>query len=86
MNTDAAPFETHVVFNQPPPFPECNLWRDDRVLRYFSLKPNESRSFHTTFNAAYLGRYYQPALTAEAMYDATRYARLKGGWVEVAAK
>lgn len=33
MNTDAAPFETHVVFNQPPPFPECNLWRDDRVLR-----------------------------------------------------
>ena len=33
MNTEAAPFETHVVFNQPPPFPECNLWRDDRVLR-----------------------------------------------------
>jgi putative acyl-CoA dehydrogenase len=32
--TDAtAPFETHVVHNQPPPFPERNLWRDDIALR-----------------------------------------------------
>ncbi|MCL7713254.1 acyl-CoA dehydrogenase family protein [Stenotrophomonas mori] len=33
--TDAIvpPFETHRVDNQPPPFPTCNLWRDDRVLR-----------------------------------------------------
>ncbi len=33
MSVDAAPFETHVVFNQPPPFPERNLWRDDMALR-----------------------------------------------------
>lgn len=33
MSIDAAPFETHVVLNQPPPFPERNLWRDDIALR-----------------------------------------------------
>ncbi len=33
MSVDAVPFETHVVFNQPPPFPERNLWRDDMALR-----------------------------------------------------
>jgi len=33
MSIDAVPFETHVVLNQPPPFPERNLWRDDIALR-----------------------------------------------------
>lgn len=57
--------------------------RDDRVLRYFGLKAGESLTFTTRLNAAYLGRFYQPGLQVEAMYDATRYARTKGQWLEV---
>ncbi|MCD7097389.1 acyl-CoA dehydrogenase family protein [Stenotrophomonas sp. MMGLT7] len=30
---EAPPFETHQVANQPPPFEERDLWRDDAVLR-----------------------------------------------------
>jgi uncharacterized protein YfaS (alpha-2-macroglobulin family) len=58
--------------------------RDDRVLRYFGLKPGESVQFTTRLNAAYLGRFYQPGLLVEAMYDATKNARTKGSWIEVA--
>jgi uncharacterized protein YfaS (alpha-2-macroglobulin family) len=57
--------------------------RDDRVLRYFALKAGESISFKTRLTAAYLGRFYQPSLAVEAMYDATKHARVKGRWVEV---
>lgn len=57
--------------------------RDDRVLRYFGLKPGESISFKTRLTAAYLGRFYLPSQTVEAMYDATKHARTKGQWVEV---
>jgi len=59
--------------------------RDDRVLRYFSLQPGESVRYTTRLNAAYLGRFYQPGLLVEAMYDATKNARTKGKWVEVVA-
>jgi len=34
-------------------------------------------------NAAYLGRYYLPGASVEAMYEATKQARLGGTWVEV---
>ena len=57
--------------------------RDDRVLRYFALKSGESLSFKTRLTAAYLGRFYLPSPSVEAMYDATKNARLKGRWVEV---
>lgn len=57
--------------------------RDDRVFTYFDLGGNESKTFHLVLNAAYLGRYYLPALNAEAMYDASVYARTKGGWIKV---
>lgn len=57
--------------------------RDDRVLRYFGLKPGESISFKTRLTAAYLGRFYLPSQSVEAMYDATKHARTKGQWVEV---
>lgn len=57
--------------------------RDDRVLRYFGLKPGESISFKTRLTAAYLGRFYLPSLSVEAMYDATKQARTTGQWVEV---
>jgi len=57
--------------------------RDDRVLRYFALKPGESIRFTTRLTAAYLGRFYLPSTSVEAMYDATKNARVKGRWVEV---
>jgi uncharacterized protein YfaS (alpha-2-macroglobulin family) len=57
--------------------------RDDRVQRYFSLRSDESIFFETRLNAAYLGRYYLPGASIEAMYDAKQHARLSGTWVEV---
>ena len=57
--------------------------RDDRIQRYFSLRTGESIFFETRLNAAYLGRYYLPGASIEAMYDARQHARLKGQWVEV---
>jgi len=57
--------------------------RDDRVQRYFGLRAGESIFFETRLNAAYLGRYYLPGASIEAMYDATKQARLRGQWIEV---
>jgi uncharacterized protein YfaS (alpha-2-macroglobulin family) len=57
--------------------------RDDRVLRYFALNPGESIGFRTRLTAAYLGRFYLPSTSVEAMYDATKHARIQGRWVEV---
>jgi uncharacterized protein YfaS (alpha-2-macroglobulin family) len=65
--------------------PEYVDIRDDRLQRYFSLKPGESIYFETRLNAAYLGRFYLPGAGVEAMYDANQHARLKGQWVEVVA-
>jgi uncharacterized protein YfaS (alpha-2-macroglobulin family) len=57
--------------------------RDDRIYTYFSLDAGKTKSFTVLLNAAYLGRFYQPAIGVEAMYDANRHARIKGQWVEV---
>ncbi|TQV88393.1 alpha-2-macroglobulin family protein [Aliikangiella coralliicola] len=57
--------------------------RDDRVFTYFDLKTNQSKTFNITVNAAYLGRFYLPSFKVEAMYDASKYAKSKGQWVEV---
>jgi uncharacterized protein YfaS (alpha-2-macroglobulin family) len=59
--------------------------RDDRVQRYFNLAAGEQIFFETRINAAYLGRFYLPGTSIEAMYDAKMHARRKGQWVEVVA-
>lgn len=59
--------------------------RDDRILTYFGLRPGESKTFTTLFNASYLGRNYLPGWTVEAMYDAGTNARIVGSWVEIVA-
>jgi uncharacterized protein YfaS (alpha-2-macroglobulin family) len=59
--------------------------RDDRVLTYFDLRAGETKTVAVGLNASYLGRYYLPMVTAEAMYDASIHARAKGQWVEVTA-
>ncbi len=57
--------------------------RDDRVYTFFDLKKGKSKTFHVLLNASYLGRYYLPALSVEAMYDKSIQARKRGQWVEV---
>lgn len=57
--------------------------RDDRVYTFFDLKKGKSKTFNVLLNASYLGRYYLPALSAEAMYDKTIQARKRGQWVEI---
>ncbi len=58
-------------------------YKDDRVLQYFSLKSYESKTFTLQLNASYLGKYYLPGITAEAMYDNDYFVHTKGQWVEV---
>jgi uncharacterized protein YfaS (alpha-2-macroglobulin family) len=57
--------------------------RDDRVYTYFDLKAGETKTVEMRLNASYLGRFYLPPVSVEAMYDATLNARVVGQWVEV---
>lgn len=57
--------------------------RDDRIYRFFSLKPKERLIVTTRLNAAYRGRFYLPSVNVEAMYDTSRFARTRGQWVQV---
>ena len=57
--------------------------RDDRVYTYFGLSPGASRTFKTILTATYGGTFYLPAVSCEAMYDNSVYARKKGEVVEV---
>ena len=57
--------------------------RDDRIMTYFDLDPNEQKLFCFMLHASYLGRFYLPMINVEPMYDATIYARKAGQWIEV---
>ena len=57
--------------------------RDDRVLQYFNLNANESKTFTILLTAAYQGNYYLPAVKAESMYDNNIQAIVPGKWVSV---
>ncbi len=57
--------------------------RDDRVYTYFDIGRQGSKNFVIQLNAAYLGRFYLPAVYCEAMYDETVNALVPGRWVEV---
>jgi alpha-2-macroglobulin len=57
--------------------------RDDRVYTYFSLGSGDTRTFRVLLTASYSGTYYLPAVSCEAMYDHSIYARTKGQVVEV---
>jgi len=57
--------------------------RDDRVMTYFSLPRNASKTFSVMLNASYRGRFYFPETYMEAMYDATINARQKGLFMEI---
>ena len=57
--------------------------RDDRVLTYFDLKRGAYKTFRVLLNASYLGEYYLPTVSCEAMYDNKISARKAGRWVKV---
>ena len=57
--------------------------RDDRVQYYFNLKKGEEKTFTLVANAAYLGQFYVPAVSVEAMYDGKLQARERGKWVHI---
>ena len=57
--------------------------RDDRVHSYYGLAPGEERPVLLRFTAAYRGRFYLPAASVEAMYEATLNASAGGRWVVV---
>ena len=57
--------------------------RDDRVYTYFDLPAGARKNFKVSLTASFAGTYYLPAVSCEAMYDRTIYARKKGQIVEV---
>ncbi|MBO6522591.1 MAG: hypothetical protein JJ971_02090 [Balneolaceae bacterium] len=59
--------------------------RDDRVYTYFDLKSTATKVFRIQLNASYLGEFYLPAISTEAMYDESISARTPGTWVKVMA-
>ena len=63
--------------------PDYQDQRDDRVFTFFDLEPKKSKTFRLYLNASYLGKFYLPTVTVEAMYDQSINARRHGRWVEV---
>ena len=63
--------------------PEYQDIRDDRVYTFFDLKAGKTQTFKILLNASYLGKYYLPTVSVEAMYDKTINARKHGQWVNV---
>jgi len=57
--------------------------RDDRLYTYFDLKANQKKTFRVQLNSSYLGRFYLPGISVEAMYDRSIYARTTGKWIRV---
>ena len=57
--------------------------RDDRVYTYFDIRTHGSNNYVIQLNAAYLGKYYLPAVYCEAMYDETVNSLIPGRWVEI---
>jgi len=52
--------------------------RDDRVMTYFNLNRDESRTISFTVNKTYEGSYFRPAIHAYAMYDESIRALIPG--------
>ncbi|MCK5813923.1 MAG: hypothetical protein KAH03_06680 [Cocleimonas sp.] len=71
--------KNHLIINQ---FDYQDV-RDDRIYAYFGLAANERKTFRILINASYSGRYYLPAISAEAMYDGKMQAREKGKWINI---
>ena len=60
--------------------------RDDRVYSYFNLAARKKVTFVVLLNASYLGKFYAPGFSCEAMYNGQVIAREQGRWLEVIPK
>ncbi|MDP1726574.1 MAG: MG2 domain-containing protein, partial [Bacteroidota bacterium] len=60
--------------------------RDDRVYSYFNLGAKTKVTFVILLNASYIGRFYLPGFSCEAMYRGEISARMGSTWVEVVPK
>lgn len=58
-------------------------FRDDRVYTYFNMSSGAQKAYEFKLTATYAGRFYQPTVSVESMYDNTVVATQPGGWVEV---
>jgi uncharacterized protein YfaS (alpha-2-macroglobulin family) len=59
--------------------------RDDRVLRYFTLRSGQTKVFKVRLHAAYQGRFYLPSSWLEDMYDGRNTVSSESKWIEVYA-
>ena len=57
--------------------------RDDRVLTYFDLGRNQTKTFKIRLMASYAGSFVLPAIQCSAMYDVSVQARTSAGRVSV---
>ncbi|MCF6361427.1 MAG: MG2 domain-containing protein [Cyclobacteriaceae bacterium] len=57
--------------------------RDDRVMHYFDLDPNQAKTFTVLLNASYKGKFYLPSISVGAMYDNSIFSNKIGRWVDV---
>ncbi len=75
------------VKKEPPKLFDYQDIRDDRIYTYFGLDGRTgSKTFKFYLNKTYRGVFYLPAVTAEAMYNATINAVAKGRWLGEAKK
>ncbi len=56
--------------------------RDDRCFAYFDLRSGASKTFYYTFTSTYKGRFLNPGIHCEAMYDPSIYALRKGEYLD----
>lgn len=77
MDNFASAMQTDIVTYQD--------YRDDRVYSYYNIGASAQKTIRIRLNAAYVGRYYLPTVTTEAMYDNSVYARVPGRWIKVVA-
>ena len=59
--------------------------RDDRVNTFFDVDAGKTKIFRVQLNASYVGKFWMPTQSCEAMYDNSVSARQGGFWVEVLA-
>ena len=57
--------------------------RDDRVLTYFDLARNRTKTIKVRLSSSYVGNFVLPAVQCEAMYDTSAYAKTRAGRVKV---
>jgi alpha-2-macroglobulin len=64
-------------------YPTYQDIRDDRVYTYYNIASAGKKVFRFKLNASYLGKFYLPTISTEAMYDNSIQSRKPGRWVEV---